>query len=170
MVVITGDGWVLFQGPVCTSKYRKKCFAGWKMAIKYRKNQEKSGMDWWWCWEGTVFRVQCAFPNMETFAFPLVEIWCKGFWKIVVALSLTFLNLLKSCDLVLFSWRKMQKTKKNAALFKIFYIISPQGEHFRTWFKQILEATVQGYNFRFWSIFRIWSCDQPPNHLLVGPW
>ena len=64
---------------------------------------------------------------------------------IVVALSLTFLNLLKSCDFVLFSWRKMQKTKKNAALFKILYIISPQGEHFKTWFKQILKATVQGY-------------------------
>ena len=30
----------------------------------------------------------------------------------VVALSLTFLNLLKSCDLVLFSWRKMEKPKK----------------------------------------------------------
>ena len=68
MVVITGDGWVPFQGPVHTSKYRKKCFSGWKMAIKYRKNEKKSGMDWWWCWEGAVFRVQCAFPNMETFA------------------------------------------------------------------------------------------------------
>ena len=88
---------------------------------------------------------------------------------IVVALSLTFLNLLKSCDLVLFSWRKMQKTKKNAALFKIFYIISPQGEHFRTWFKQILKATVQGYNFRFWSIFRIWSCDHPPITYWLDP-
>ena len=30
---------------------------------------------------------------------------------ILVALSLTFLNLLKSCDLVLFSWRKMPKKK-----------------------------------------------------------
>ena len=37
--------------------------------IKYRKNQKEIGMDWWWCWEGTAFRVQCAFPNMETFAF-----------------------------------------------------------------------------------------------------
>ena len=50
---------------------------------------------------------------------------------IIVAPSFSFLNMLKSCDLVLFSLRKMQK-KKNAALFKIFYLISPQQEHLRT--------------------------------------
>jgi hypothetical protein len=32
---------------------------------------------------------------------------------------------------------------------KIFYLISPQQEHFTTKFQLILEATVQGYNFRF---------------------
>ena len=55
-----------------------------------------------------------------------------------------------------------QKTKKNAALFKIFYIISPQWEHCGTYFKQIHEATVQGYNFHFFAIFGHWSCDQQP--------
>ena len=40
---------------------------------------------------------------------------------IVVAPSLTFLNQLKSCDLVLFSWRKMQKkTKKTRCFSKSF--------------------------------------------------
>ena len=48
----------------------------------------------------------------------------------IVAPSFTFLNVVKSCDLVLFSWRKMPKKKKeNAVLFKIFYLISPQQEH-----------------------------------------
>ena len=51
---------------------------------------------------------------------------------IVVAPVLSFLNMLKSCCLVFFPWRKMQKTKKNAALFEIFYLISPQPQHFRT--------------------------------------
>ena len=69
---------------------------------------------------------------------------------IVVAPSLSFLNVLKSCYLVLFSLRKTQKTKKNAALLKIFYLISQQQEHFRMKFQLILEATVQGYNFHFW--------------------
>ena len=36
------DGGVLFQGPVHTSKCGKQCFFGWKMAIKYRKNQKKN--------------------------------------------------------------------------------------------------------------------------------
>ena len=36
---------------------------------------------------------------------------------IVVALSLTFLTLLKSCDLVLFPWRKTQKAKKKTQCF-----------------------------------------------------
>ena len=68
---------------------------------------------------------------------------------IIVATSITFLNGLKSSCLVLFWWRKMQKVKK-LAMRKILYLISPQWEHFRTWFTQIQEDTVQGYNFCFW--------------------
>jgi hypothetical protein len=37
---------------------------------------------------------------------------------IVVALSLSFLNVVKSCYLVLFSWRKMQKKKKKCGAFE----------------------------------------------------
>ena len=46
----------------------------------------------------------------------------------------SFLNVLKSCYLVLFSERKLQKkkTKKKPAVRKTFCLISPQGEHFRT--------------------------------------
>jgi hypothetical protein len=80
----------------------------------------------------------------------------------VVAPSLSFATVLKSWYLVLFSWRKMQKRKKNVALRKIFYLISPQREHFRTKFKRILEAMFQGYNFRFLTILGSWSCDHPP--------
>jgi hypothetical protein len=65
----------------------------------------------------------------------------------VVAPSLSFLSVLKSCYLVLFSLRKMQK--KNGTLLKIFPLISPQQEHLRTKFQLILEAIVQGYNFHF---------------------
>ena len=39
------------------------------MAIKYRKNSEKNRDGLVMMLEATVFRVQCAFPNMETFAF-----------------------------------------------------------------------------------------------------
>ena len=64
---------------------------------------------------------------------------------------------------------KNAKKKKNGTLLKIFYLISPQQEHFRTKFQLILEATVQGYNFRFLSIFGNWSCDHCPNIPLDGP-
>ena len=37
---------------------------------------------------------------------------------IVVAPFLSFLNMLKSCCLVFFSWRKMQKTKKKHGTFR----------------------------------------------------
>ena len=36
----------------------------------------------------------------------------------IVAPSFTFLNVVKSCDLVLFSWRKMQKRKKKRGAFQ----------------------------------------------------
>jgi hypothetical protein len=44
---------------------------------------------------------------------------------------------------------KNAKKKKTRPLLKIFYLISPQQKHFTTKFQLILEATVQGYNFRF---------------------
>jgi hypothetical protein len=50
------------------------------------------------------------------------------------------------------SMEKNAQNKKNRALRKIFYLISPQQEHFRTKFKRILEATFKGYNFRFLTI------------------
>jgi hypothetical protein len=67
----------------------------------------------------------------------------------VVAPSLSFLSVLKSCYLLLFSLRKMQNKIKNGTLLKIFPLISPQQEHLRTKFQLILEAIVQGYNFHF---------------------
>jgi len=87
---------------------------------------------------------------------------------IVVALSLSFVSVLKSCYLVLFSWRKTQKTKKNAAVKKMFFLISPQQEHFRPWCKQILKATLQGYNFHFLTILGSWSCDHHPTWSLTN--
>jgi hypothetical protein len=50
---------------------------------------------------------------------------------------------------VVFIEKNAKKKKKNAALLKIFYLISPQWKHFRIKFQLILKATVQGYNFRF---------------------
>ena len=47
-----------------------------------------------------------------------------------VAPSLTFLNVLKYCCLELFSWRKTQQ--KKPAVRKIFYLISPQLEHYNS--------------------------------------
>jgi hypothetical protein len=51
---------------------------------------------------------------------------------IVVASSLSFLNVLKSYCLVLFALRKMQNQKKIRTLWKIFYLISQQQEDFTT--------------------------------------
>ena len=45
----------------------------------------------------------------------------------IVALSFSFLNVLKSCDLVLFSLRKMQKKKKNGACQNLLPHISTTG-------------------------------------------
>jgi hypothetical protein len=71
----------------------------------------------------------------------------------VVAPSLSFVNVLKACYLVLFPLRKMQNKNKNGTLLRIFYLISPQQEHFRTKFQLILETTLQGYNFCLLTIF-----------------
>ena len=55
-------------------------------------------------------------------------------------------------------------------LREIFYVISPQQEHLRTWLKPIWEATVQCCNFHFLTIFGNWSCDHHLNISLDGPW
>ena len=64
----------------------------------------------------------------------------------------------------------MQKTKQNTSLRKIFYVISPQQAHFRTWFEQIPEATVQGYDFQFLTIFGNGHVTNHPDTPLNGPW
>jgi hypothetical protein len=87
----------------------------------------------------------------------------------VVATSLSFVNVLKACYLVLFPLRKMQNAKcKNRTLLKIFYLISAQQEHFRTKFQLILETTLQGYNFYLLTIFGNCSCDHCPDVLTLA--
>ena len=51
---------------------------------------------------------------------------------LIVAHSFGFLNVFKSCYLVLFLKRKLQKTKKKPVMRKTFCLISIQGEHFKT--------------------------------------
>jgi hypothetical protein len=48
-----------------------------------------------------------------------------------------------------FMEKNAKNQKKNVALLKIFYLISPQREHLRTKFQLILEGILQGYDFRF---------------------
>ena len=50
----------------------------------------------------------------------------------IVAPYLTFLSVLKSFCLVLFSWGKMQKGWKKSLIRNTLYLISPQWEHFKT--------------------------------------
>jgi hypothetical protein len=71
---------------------------------------------------------------------------------IVVVPSPSFLKVLKLCCLVLFSCRKTQNKTKNTALRKVFYLISPPKEYFRTYFKLFQEATLHGYNILFLEI------------------
>ena len=61
------------------------------------------------------------------------------------------------------------EVKKNAALFKIFYIISPQWEHCGTYFKQIQEATLQGYNFHFLLFLDIGHVTNNPTTHYMNP-
>ena len=55
------------------------------------------------------------------------------FWQIshdtiIIAHSFSFLNVVKSCYLVLFSWRKMQKKKKKHGAFQnLLHHISTMG-------------------------------------------
>jgi hypothetical protein len=56
----------------------------------------------------------------------------------------------------------MQNKVKRVA-FEKNYLISPQQEHFEIKFQLILEAIVQGYNFRILPIFGSWSCDHQLN-------
>ena len=72
VVVFTVGGNIghCFQGPVCTSKYRKGDFCKQKIAIKWGKFHRKNGG---WCpllvmMLGNAFRVQCTFPSMESVA------------------------------------------------------------------------------------------------------
>ena len=53
---------------------------------------------------------------------------------------------------VVFMEKNAKKVEKSQ-LRKIFHLISSQWEHFRTYFKQIWEATVQRYNFDFFLPF-----------------
>jgi hypothetical protein len=76
------------------------------------------------------------------------------FWEIFPRYkSCSSFSYLSNCvEIILFAVVFIEKNatkKKNRTLLKIFYLISPQWEHFRTKFQLILEATVQGYNFRF---------------------
>ena len=60
----------IFQGPGCISKYRNVRISKIKIAIKSQKNRKKMGMVIIVDAEigGCAFRVQCAFPNMESVA------------------------------------------------------------------------------------------------------
>ena len=55
---------------------------------------------------------QCQFPLNSLLGYAPSFLGEFSHDTIVVALSLSFLNVLKSCCLVLFSWRKLQKTQK----------------------------------------------------------
>ena len=59
--------------------------------------------------------------------------------------------------------------KKIVVLFKIFYIISPQWEHFGTYYKQIQEATVQGYNLHFSLFLDIGHVTNNPTTHYMNP-
>ena len=54
---------------------------------------------------------------------------------------------------VVFKEKNAKKNKKKLAVGKTFCLISPQGEHFRTYLKQVWEAPVQDYNFHLFSSF-----------------
>jgi hypothetical protein len=70
---------------------------------------------------------------------------------IVVALSLSFLNVVKSCYLFFFFMEKTAKNKKKRGAFEnLLPHISTTG--FRTKFQLILEGIFQGYNFCFFTI------------------
>ena len=50
---------------------------------------------------------------------------------ITISPSFTFINVIKSSCLVLFSWRNFQKGWKKLVVRNILYLISPQWEHSR---------------------------------------
>ena len=113
---------LVIKGPVVVPKYLK-----WSRPVGVASCLvlgEKTGLNWtwkhyFWCISNLVLPISvidsfrgCQFSHNTT----------------IVALSLSFLYVLKLCCLVLFSLRKMQKTKK-AALRKFSYVISSQWEH-----------------------------------------
>jgi len=87
---------------------------------------------------------------------------------IIVAPSLSSLNMLKSCCLVLLPWRKTQKTKKKKpAVEKILYLISLQQktlEHTSNRFRKLQHrATTFIFFDHFWKLI-MW----PPSQWAVG--
>jgi hypothetical protein len=86
----------------------------------------------------------------------------------VVAPSLSFLSVLKSCYLVLFSLRKTQNKKKLDAFENLLPHISTTGA---LWDKIPTDSgsCSSGLQLSFLSIFGNWSCDHGPNIPLDGP-
>ena len=68
---------------------------------------------------------------------------------IAVALSFTFLNLLKSCDLVCFHGEKCKKQKKTRCFSKSFTSYLHKGSTLEHDLNRFWKPTVQGYNFHF---------------------
>jgi hypothetical protein len=87
----------------------------------------------------------------------------------VVAPSVSFLNVLKSHDLVLFSLRKMPKRKKKQATFEsLLPHISTTGA-LQDKIPTDSQSYSSGLQLSFLSIFGNWSCDHCPNILFDGP-
>jgi hypothetical protein len=86
---------------------------------------------------------------------------------IVVALSLSFLNVVKSCYLVLFSWRKMQKTKKKRGTFEnLLPHISTTGA-LQNKIPTDSGRYIAGLQLSLFTILGSWSCDHPSKWTLT---
>jgi hypothetical protein len=85
---------------------------------------------------------------------------------IVVALSLSFLNVVKSCYLVLFSWRKMQKKKNCSAFENLLPHISTTGA-LQNKIPTDSARYISGLQLSFFTILGSWSCDHPPKWTLT---
>ena len=74
----------------------------------------------------------------------------------VVAPFLSFLNVLKSCCLVFFSWRKMQKTKKKQCFWKSFtsylHNHSTLEHNLNRFWKLQCRATTFLFLYHFWQM------------------
>jgi hypothetical protein len=87
---------------------------------------------------------------------------------IVVALSLSFLNVVKSCYLVLLSWRKLRKKKKKHSTFEnILPHISTMGA-LQNKIPTDSGRYISGLQLSFFfTILGSWSCDHPPKWTLT---